>query len=96
MGNKWIATDDVTEACPQKCARSKDVSTTKVSSAISDSDDDVIMDAPPPANKRGIIIELVTNLTQPTEWLNRNNATRQGTFEDVNWETRRLETEDEK
>ena len=67
-----------------------------MSSAISDSDDDVIMDAPPPAHKRGIIIELVANPTLPTERLNGNNATRQGTFEDVNWETRRLETEDEK
>jgi len=62
----------------------------------SDSDDDVVMDALPPARKRGIIIELVMNPTLPTERLNGNNATRQGRFEDINWETRRLETEDEK
>ena len=54
------------------------------------------MDAPPPARKRGVIIELVTNLTLPTERLNGNNVTRQGSFEDVNWETWKLQTEDEK
>jgi hypothetical protein len=61
----------------------------------SDSDDDVIMEAPL-ACKRGVIIDLVANPTLPTERLNGNNATRQGSFEDVNWQTRRLETEDEK
>ena len=58
--------------------------------------DDVVMDALPPARKRGIIIELVANPTLPTVRLNGNNAMRQGSFEDINWETRRLETEDEK
>jgi len=62
----------------------------------SDLDDDVVMDALPPAHKRGVIIKLVVNPTLPTERLNGNNATRQGSFEDINWETRRLETEDEK
>ena len=61
-----------------------------------DSDDDVVMDALPPARKRGVIIKLVTNPTLPTERLNGNNAMRQGSFEDINWETQRLEMEDEK
>ena len=59
-------------------------------------DDDVVMDVPPLAHKRGVIIELVTNTTLPTERLNENNAMRQGSFEDVNWETQRLQVEDEK
>jgi len=54
------------------------------------------MDTPPLAHKRGVIIKLVTNPTLSTERLNGNNTTRQGSFEDVNWETQRLETEDEK
>ena len=62
----------------------------------SDSDDDVVMDVLPLARKRGVIIELVANPTLPTERLNGNNAMRQGRFEDINWETQRLETEDEK
>jgi hypothetical protein len=96
-GNKRIAADDATEVHPQKRVRSKDVSTTKASSITSESEeDDVVMDTPPPARKRGVIIELVANPTLPTKRLNGNNTTRQGSFEDVNWETRRLETEDEK
>jgi hypothetical protein len=39
---------------------------------------------------------LVANPTLPTERLNGNNAIRQGSFEDVNWQTQRLVTEDEK
>jgi hypothetical protein len=54
--------------------------------------------AVPPARERGrrVVITLAINLTPPNERLNGNNSTRQGTFEDVSWETRRLQTEDEK
>ena len=96
-GNKQIAADDATEARPQKHVRSKDVSTTKALSVTSEGeDDDIVMDTLPPARKRGVIIKLVANPTLPTERLNGNNTTRQGSFEDVNWETQRLKTEDEK
>lgn len=48
--------------------------------------------------KRGhcIVIMLVIDLTPPNEKLNGNNSMRQGTFENVSWETWRLQTEKEK
>jgi hypothetical protein len=64
--------------------------------AIESDSDDVVMDALPPACKRGTIIKLVMNPTLPTERLNGNNVMRQGSFEDINWKTWKLETEDEK
>lgn len=90
----------MTEVQPQKCVKSKDISTPKTLSTISDAmesdSDDAIMDVLPPACKRGVTIELFANMTLPTERLDGNNATRQESFEDINWQTWSLETEAEK
>ena len=89
----------MTDIRPQKRIRSADASNANISDAA-DSDDNIVMAAPlqPPAHKRGrrIVIALAINPTPPTERLNSNNLTRQGTFEDMSWQTRRLQTDDEK
>ena len=86
----------MTDVRPQKRIRSTDASSANISDAA-DSDNNIIM-AVPPAHEREhrVVITLAINPIPPNERLNSNNLTRQGTFEDVSWETWRLQTEDEK